>query len=387
MTFVTFGSICFIAMPKSLYLMLFARAMIGFAHGYTYLTVLVHASEIVTQKMRGIIVASLNFCVISSVLVCGSLTMGFDKYQSFGSMQWIGILGIIYAVMGFIFIPILTRESPVQLIRQKKFDQAVALMVRLRNESSETWSIKNEYNELKAMVEEDEASASNIFEERNFRPLLLILLLKVASVLCFNWGVYKIRLNNTTMFIAEDGTDLTVMALMSVRLVAAMGTLFLVDSKGRKFHFLLSFGGSSVILILMGIMIAITSSATSLIFQALQIPFEIFGGFGIGAIPDIYASEAFNTINKPMSIMFTTAIEFLLQAAIIAITYNMSQTTASWIFLVGSGLLSSMITFFLHKKLPETAKMSIRQTRNEFLKTGEVVFSGSKMPAQNITFS
>jgi hypothetical protein len=367
--------------------MLAARAMIGFAHGYAYLTVMVHASEIVTQKMRGIIVASLNFCLISSIMVCGGLTMGFDKDKhAFGSMQWMGIVGIIYSVMGFVFIPIFTRESPVQMIRQKKFDQAVSLMVRLRNETTETWSIKNEYNELRAMIEEDEASKSDIFTDRNVRPLMLITLLKVGSVLSFNYGVNMVRLHYTTMFVSEE-VNSTVMGLMAIRIVAACGTLFTIDSLGRRFHFLISFGGSAACLILMGIVVAFTSSNISWMFELLQIPMEIFGGLGIGMISDVYASEAFSTLKKPKSILFTTVVEFGLQAAIIAITHNPTSPTLHWIILVGSGIFVLIITVTLHKELPETAKMSIRQTRNEFLKSGEIVFSGSKMPAQNITFS
>lgn len=368
--------------------MLVARSMIGFGHGYAYLTTIVHASEIVTQKMRGITVATLNFCVMSSILVCGAFTMGLDRDKhGFGAMQWMGITGAIYAVMGFIFVPIFTRESPVQMIRQKKFDQAVSLMVRLRNESSETWSIKNEYNELKAMVEEDETSTPNIFTERNIRPLLLITLLKIGSVLSFNFGVNMIRLKYGTMFIADDGTDLTVMALMGFRMAAAAFSLFTIDAKGRRIHFLVSFGGTSAALTVMGIVVAFTSSDISWIFNVLQIVLEVAGGFGVGMISDVYTSEAFNTIKKPKSIMFTTAIEYILHVVIIAITYNITSTTFHWIFLTGSGICILAITIFLHKELPETAKMSIRQTRNEFLKAGEIVFSGSKMPTQNITFS
>ena len=383
-----FGSFCFIAMPRSLYLMLFARAMIGFGHGYAYLTVIVHASEIVTQKMRGFVIASLNLCVLSSILVCGSVIENFEKDKhAFGSMQWMGILGVLYGVTGFILILIYTRESPVQMVRQKKFDQAVSLMVRLRNESTETWSIKNEYNELKAMVEEDEISSPDILKDRNVRPLMLMTLLKVGSVLAFNYGVNTIRLHYSTMFIAEDGTDFTITVLMGIRMAAACFALFTIDARGRKIHFLVSFGGSSAVLILMGIIVAFTSTNVSWLFGILQIVFEILGGLGIGMISDVYSSEAFSTLKKPKSIMFTTGIEFFLHVAIIGITYDATSTTLQWIILVGSGILLLIITVVLHKELPETAKMSIRQTRNEFLKAGEIVFSGSKMPTQNITFS
>lgn len=371
--------------------MMTARALIGFGHGYAYLVVIIHASEIMTQKLRGMIVASFNFVIISSVMICGAFTMSLDREKhGFGAMQWMGIVGLIYSVMGFVFIPIFTRESPVLLIRQKKYDQAVMLMCRLRCESTETWSIKNEYNELKTMVEEDELTSPDILQDRNIRPLLLISLLKIGSVLGFNFGLNMIRLKYATMFVSDDGTNYAVLTWMSIRMAAAMFTLFTIDAKGRKVHFIVSYGGSSVILVLMGIVTAIHSSANlSWLMGLLHVCFEIVSGFGIGMISDVYSSEAFGTIKKPKSIMFTAGVEFLLQAILVAATFSavMSPSNFDWIFLSGSGILILVITVFLHKELPETAKMSIRQTRTEFLKSGEIVFSGSKMPTQNITFN
>lgn len=383
-------------MPRSLYLLMTVRALVGFGHGYAYLTALVHASEIVTQRLRGMIIAVLNFCTISSILMCGAITMSLDKEKhGFGAMQWIGMAGMIYSIASLVFIPIFTRESPVLLIKQKKFDQAVALMCQLRHESSETWSIKNEYNELKTMVEEDEESSNTsqtshkIFDQRNIRPLMLVTLLKVGSVLSFNFGVNMIRLNMTTMFTSEENVNSAVVVLMSIRMISAMATMFTIDAKGRRPHFLISYGGSAVLLIVMGIIAAFkTPSEMSWLTGLLQIAYEIVGGVGIGMVSDVYSSEAFNSVKKPNSIMFTTGVEFILQAAIIAITFDVAtSTTFNWIFLAGSGVALLVITVFLHKELPETAKMSIRQTRTEFQKSGEIVFGGSKMPVQNITFS
>lgn len=377
-------------MPRSLYLLMTARVLIGLGHGYVYLTLIVHASEIVTQKLRGITVATLNFCVLGSVLLTGVLTVSMDhEKHGWGTMQWIGIMGIIFSVIGFIFIPLFTRESPVSLIRQKKYDQAVALMIQLRCESTETWGIKNEYNELRAMVEEDEQASANIFKGRNMRPLMLITLLKVGSVLSFNFGINMIRLNHSTSFITENGANTALIVYIVIRQVTALISLFTIDAKGRRPHFLVSYGGSSIFLIIMGIIVAFNASSNlAWLVILLQIGIEIVGGFGIGMISEVYMSEAFNTLRKPNSIFFTTAAEFLLQAIVISATFSaVSSTTYNWIFLVGSGILIMVITVFLHKELPETAKMSIRQTRNEFLKSGEIVFSGSKSSIQNITFS
>lgn len=180
MTLAAFGSGFVISMPRSLFVMTTARILIGLAHGYAYLATMVHASEIMTQRLRGMAVACIQFCTISSILMCGAFTMALEhEKHGFGAMQWVGLTGAIYAILGFILNGIFTEESPVLLIRQKKFDQAVSLMVKVRSESTETWSIKNEYNELKTMVEEDTQTSPKIFEDRNIRPLLLVSMLKL----------------------------------------------------------------------------------------------------------------------------------------------------------------------------------------------------------------
>lgn len=386
-TFAITGSACFIAMPRSLIVVIAARFFLGLAHGYVYLTCIVHASEVMTQKLRGMIVATLNFIVVSGMLMTGSFTVSMEReVHAFGTMQWMGIAGLLFCVMGMIMIPIFTRESPVSLIRQKRFDQAVSLMCKLRHEETETWGIKNEYNELKTMVEEDEQTSPGIFDDENMRPLMRVTLLRVGSVLAFNYGLNMIRLRQSAaIFVSDDGTDFSLLCFMGIRMVSGMIALFTIDLKGRKPHFLLAFGGSGLLLVVMGVVAAFDTGSMTSVMGILQIVYELVGGFGIGMIADVYSSEAFSTIKKPKSIFYSMGIEFALQAVIIIFALYISYNgTLSFVFLIASGVLLLVITFFLRTKLPETAKMSIRQSRNEFLKTGEIVFSGSNMPPQSI---
>lgn len=194
-----------------------------------------------------------------------------------------------------------------------------------------------------------------------------------------------IRLQYTSKF----SDDASIIYLMSVRMLSGLFVLFLVDVKGRRPLFLISFAGSALMMMLMGVVVAFDKSAgDSWIMLIAQLGMEVAGGLGVVTIADIYTAEAFNTMKKASSILYTTTAEFLFHVIIIAVTFDVISTTVyNWIFLVGSGILVLIITVFLHKELPETAKMSIRQTRNEFLKSGEIVFSGSKMPVQNITFN
>lgn len=362
--------------------------MIGFAHGYAYVALIVHGSEIIHQKLRGLIIGALQLCIILSAMLTGmfSTTMGKEGLVPF---QWIGILGVCYTILGIIFAIIMTHESPVQLMQQKQFEKALNVMVKVRNESNETWSIKNEYNELKAMVEEDSETSQNILIDGNMRPLMLITLLKVAYVLSFNYGLNMIRLKYTSAFITEEGYNFSGITYLSIRSIVFVFTIHSVEFNGRKLHFIISHAGTSTLLIIFGILAFIQPSNFAIGYEVIQILLEITAGLGMGVLSDIYSSEAFNTLKKARSICITTTIEFSLHIAFIFATFNVSSSsTYEGIFLLASGGMFCALTYILYKELPETAKMSIRQTRNEFLKQGDIVFSGSnKSSPQSITFN
>lgn len=387
LTFTFAGSVILIGFPNLIVVVLLSRFMIGFAHGYAYLAAIIHASEIVHQKLRGMIIGAFQLCIVCSAMLT-SMFSTTDSAASLSSFQWIGILGLIYTLMGIIFAIFMTRESPVQLIRQKQYDKALSIMVRVRNESSETWSIKNEYNELKAMVEEDAESSQNVFQDGNMRPLMLIALLKVAFVLSFNYGLNMIRLRYTSFFITAEGFNFSGITYLTIRLLAFCITLFSLDLNGRKRHFIISHGSTSLLLLLFGVMVFIQPSNFAAGYETVQVLLEVAGGLGMGVLSDVYSSEAHNTMKKARSICLTSTIEYCFHIAIICATFNVSSSTSyDGIYLVASGVILLVLTYMLHKELPETAKMSIRQTRNEFLKQGEIVFSGSqKTTPRGITF-
>lgn len=238
-----------IVLPNNYYLVLISRIFSGFAHGYAYLTAIVHGSEIVNQKMRGMIISSLQLCIITSALLTPTFSATMVE-ESFEAFQWLGILGIIYAIMGLIFAILMTKESPVMLMREKKFDQAMSIMIKVRNETTETWTIKNEFNELKAMVEEDMETSKSIFKDGNKRPLMLIILLKVAFVISFNYGVNIVRLKYTSIFVSQEGYNFSALIYLTIRVCTFVFTMFSIEYYGRKTHMVASHAGKRFNLIL-----------------------------------------------------------------------------------------------------------------------------------------
>lgn len=367
-----------------------SRLLLGLAYGYVYVTCIIHASEIMTQKIRGMIVATFNFIIVTGILLTSSQLISTDPEvhkNGFVPMQILGVTMVAFPILGLIFLPFFTRESPVHLMIQKKFNEALQLMMRVRNESTETWSVRNEFQELKTMVEEDQQMSRHIFHDGNGRPWLLMTLLKIGSVLAFNLGVNMIRLENIKIFSDQESQIVYGgLLLISMRLTVGMITLFTIDSIGRRRNFLIAHGGTAVAFIFLGIFIYWFDN--NYVIMVIQFLIEIFGGIGIGSVADVYLSEAFSTFKKPFSIFATCLVEFGMHIVIIALCLGREITEFySTTFLMVSGGLLLYITYYLSRKLPETSKMSIRQSRNEFLKSGDIVFSGgNQMPQNQINF-
>lgn len=370
MTLTLLGSVALISLPNNIYSIITARGLIGLGHGCAYLTALIHASEVMTPRIRGMAISGINLMIVLTILISGVQTQSKDTNEwIFGAIRWMGITGVVMSFVGMLLIHLYFCESPVKLIREKRFNEALLVLIKLRNESVETQSVRNDFEELRSMVDEDELSSKRIFDGENMMPLQLITLLKIGSVIAFNYCVNIIRLKYSPMSTDNDRFDFTVVIFMAFRLVGCFVAHFTIDTIGRRLHYLVSFGGSSLLLIAMSVLIAFNSTLSPWIIGSLQFFFEFVGGLGIGMISDVYASEAFNTVRKAKSIAFATGIEMTLHAVIIAVTFSFIPSDRfDYIYLSVAGILVLVITIFIFMKLPETARMTIRQTRAEFSK-------------------
>lgn len=352
-------------MPSDFYAVTTARFFLGVVHGYVHLTLIVHASEVMTKRLRGQGAGQVHIIsIFGMMLSVGAITRLQQDGYTDGMTITLGLIGILFGLIGLIFIPFYTKDSPVSFIRKKHFEKAISMMCQLRREPVETQSIRNEFDDLKTMLDEDEQKTSGIFEDGNMRPLMKITLLRIGSVLAFNYALNLIRLYDLTTFAHQDGANFTSYWLMQIRMASATASLLTVGSLGRKPLFFVSFGGSGLLLIAMGITTEFYKRSA---MGALQIFFELVGGFGIGLIADVYSSEAFNTVKKTKSICFTLGIEYALQALFAVFAFSVKSNEAfSAVFMIACGISLLAITLSLYK-LPETAKMTLRQSRNAFL--------------------
>ncbi|XP_053688564.1 uncharacterized protein LOC128737855 [Sabethes cyaneus] len=380
------ASVLLVAIPDHIVAVAFARVLLGLSHGMAYLVVLIHGAEVAIKELRGMNMTAVNYCLMVGVITHGALsptaTYGYDLQPN----RIVGILGLTYIVLGGGLAQFLTYESPVYLIQRGRDAEAIQSMMKLRHESTETWEIRNDYIELKTMVQEDEETSRSIFEDGNLRPLVLMALCKLASVLSFNMALNLVRLYILDELFGMETYSISAIMILMIRLIMGVLFLFTIDRFGRRAPMIMSSVGSGVILTVMGIIYLVADYINEDVGIAIMLTYEVVASSGLTFVPDVYTSEAFNTKKKAASIAVVHTVENILQLIIVAVTFSWNFKSEEYQggVMLFCGIPLVILTGVFYRWLPETTKMTIRQTRTEFSKRGEIVFSGTKQPHANL---
>lgn len=359
-------------------MLIIARTLAGIAHGLAYITGICHASENCVKEFRGTLISCFHYLIIISVFTV-TVIMPIENDPSAGSFDLnmvIGGLCLFYGLLALVMIPCLTFESVVYLIQRQQYREAIHNMVKLRNESQETWEIKNDFDEMKLMVAEDLRTKRSILKDGNTRPFILILLTKCVTALGFNYALNMIRalaVGAVTTDMWSSGT------IFGIRFLVVTVCIFLVDILGRKKMFSISTLGAGASLIVYGIVYSTTNHQ---IGQSVPVfCFEVFAAIGMLNIPDVLMSEAFPITKKIVSMTIAAITEYSLQILIIGVTYQMPVESflEPVVFIFGALLI--VLAVFLYMNLPETRVMSLRQSRSEFRKKyDEVTYNREQLP-------
>lgn len=353
------------ARPESIYFIFPARILAGLSHGIVYPTVLIHASEVAIPRLRGMVVSLIHFCIFIGVFNSSASIMPVfaTRNHEIDPTRTLGFNGLVCIVVGLLIGIFFNRESPVFLIRKYRDQEAINIMIRLRSESHETVDISREFNEFKTMVMEDGKSNLNIFDRTNRWPLFLVTMMKTIVVASFNMPLNLVLLEASETELYNGVNDFSGMCLSGTRWVVMLVMIFVIDMKRIKFY-VTSAGASGAILLLLVYVIESSGGgfdeSTSII--VLGFIFQAFSGLAIGALADVIAIEAFNTKKKPMSIAFTSSLEFLLQIFMVSSFFYFEIQLTLLIGLSGGVMLIGLLFFVV----PDTSRMSLRNARNKF---------------------
>lgn len=362
----TISGILFIAWNEDYLAILFGRILAGIAHGILYVTIVSHYGENTAAEMRGHSISAIGVLFSSSAVIISLFTLYQNEiFDISDSNRLTGILTLIWSIIGLAVNYFLTIESvPLLLLRDQEQDAVQALM-KLRNETTKTPTLQNEFDDLRQMVNEAKNENQNIFSNGNIRPLLLVTFLRLQAFLTNN-PVINMLLITVVQVTLVGGSATTFVApvfLTSFRLLGGLIRLIAGDLVSRKWYLTPSGIVSGILIGAFGIIVMNLNLENG--FVVMFVLFQFMTGFGIDSMSHVITSEAFAINKKAWSIAFATSIENVLQLVAIIIMYYLT-VTVNVIFgiLLASAILIVILAVTIHFLLPETLNLSIKQCRD-----------------------
>lgn len=371
--------------PRSIIAIGFARFLAGTAHGMAYVIVLIHGGEVLVKELRGITMAAVNYILFLGILSHG-LVSSFVLYDS--NVQPARIVGIAGAMSILIAVAVgqfMSYESPVFLVRKNRDADAVRSLMKLRLESTETIEVRQAFVDIKVMLREDSCTSSSIVADGNWRPLVWICFGKVAATLSFNSAVNLVRLTFIDKIFCIEVYSLSALVILGIRALSGIVFIYTIDKFGRKPHQALSALFSGAVLSSMGIVYLIVESVDKYAVVAVFLIYDIFACAGVTLVPDVHLSEAFPTTKKSFSVATVLTVESLTHVLILSIgslSWDYTDCDFYGTILLSCGLPMMMIGAFLHVMIPETAKLSLRQSRAAFAQN-DAIYETERLPSES----
>lgn len=351
-------------------MVLIGRIFAGLSHGIGYLTVLVHAGEIATPKLRGTFVSTVHMSIFIGVFIHTTFsfqTVDWSRdFMNFKINLWNGIVGFVYVLIGVPLMYFFHEESPVYYIKKQQSQKAQDLMMKLRRETELTDDARLDFEDLHRLVTEDLAEGEAICEPKNIRSMILMVCLRLAFICTFNMPVNLSWLEASSDGFTNGDNSSTALVLMSVRLPTLIMALLFIDS-WRRILASISLGGAALIMLTLYISTVIEGISDNVSLMIwLAVLFQIFSALGVGLHADIYSTECFSSIKKPTSIALTVSVEYAVH--ILLVLYNFYSIISSvWVFAIMTGLLFSTIGLVIFL-IPDTAEIPLIEAKNKFYK-------------------
>lgn len=343
-----------------------ARIIGGTAHGILYVTIVSHTGENSTTEMRGRQLSMLAVILTAAALSVTTLTyietLTGEGYTSFAERK-IGFVMLVCTVAGVALNVYRTCESVQFLLYRGRQYEAEETIMKIRDEKSLTMSIQNELDEIRLLLSQDKMESSNILSNGNVRPLLLVILLKVETVINNN-AIINMMLTYITVALLGPAVPTSVckMILTGSRFLVTIVPSFVGDNYGRRW--LQTWSGFSAATLLLLFIILLMAFQELIGFIVLLLLFQACLGFGVEPMHHVYTSEAFSINKKAFSIAVVSSVEYALQIFAIFGLYLIDRPLNLYVFITAIVML--VIAAVLRIMLPETRGLSLRQCRDVF---------------------
>lgn len=338
---------------------MFARIISGYGHGTAYLALIVYASEISTKENRGKLISLLHMGHVSGIVLF-SIIVPFTVAEK--QIEIIHLMGITSGVFAIIALPLhhfFTYESPAYLIKKGNDLDAQENIVKFRDQKYITTDIRDDFQNLKLMVERDSRFVGSIWRLSSF---YFILFLKMLSVIVFNYplNITRINLAKATITSLKD-YPFQPLLLAAIRFLFSLVIVFVIDGTGRKRSLSWSIRTSFIAMLVLSIGYVANSQTIPIIFN---FAFEVFSSMGILMTIDVYSGEAFNMAKKGIGLSLANCIENFFQIVLMLIGIGFGITyVCSFVVLFVAAAYLLLFTFV---NFPETRKIPLQDVVSEF---------------------
>lgn len=273
---------------------------------------------------------------------------------------------IAVGVVTLVLNTILTNESVQYYLARGKVAKAQKKFSRLHNEREPSAGTLRNFDEVRTMVSEDMENGQNIFGGGNFKPLCTVLSARLLHLFLTSvpWIMYTLSWAKVTPMPIHTYDDQFLIKLCAIRIIVGTIVLAIAACLGRqKFLYV------SVIVIACGLVSfqgiisnVMDINAVVLMTYTLPITFECLS-FGLDFYQQEQSVEAFTTTKKAWSLATIGILEQFTHIALIAAAMTLMRE--AFIF-VGVGIV--VLSCILLLVVPDTRKLTLRETRNKFNK-------------------
>lgn len=357
-----------IIFPQNYQILIVVRLFAGIGHSLAFISALFHGAENCINKMRPQVTGMMALGIIPGMLFTTLLVSIYAEYDTgdlpFEVNTLIGILNGIFAVSAIILSMFLTIESVVVAAESGNDQRAVALMAQLRREPIDNLQLQYDYQEIKAMLEEDKDQNISPLQEGNGQALSIVLLARLLLVLTMNYAFNQIKLEMASAVVPQD---LSPSVGYAIRMFVLAIAYFFADSIGRRQLLIFSGALVGVCIVVMRICSSVIDNEDQVISGLVSFMLDGAVGIGIAYIPDVLMSEVFPHKKKLASAMIAMIMENVLQIILIGTLFPLTTNDYGFAVLVVTGVLVMAITGIISYRMPVIwPNSTLRDTRGLF---------------------
>lgn len=344
-----------IVFANDVYQIFIGRIFLGFVGGILVGLVPVYQGECCFPKLR----ATLN------VLHTTSFSLGVELIHVFGNrLHWRTLAmfaGFISIISLFLIYNL--RESPIWLLKKKKFRMAV--------QSWTFWRGTQDFDELKSMHNSEKLNAlskeksidnqkcNKFFKPSFLKPLTIILIFFTITQLSGMGAVTHYCIQMITDIAGSDRAYVSTIILDSFRLLSSMTSSLFTKRYGPRTVALFSAFSTSFLLILLSLVVLFKWSpwlALTLLFA-----YEASVITGLLSLPWVFCGELFSTYDKEIGIGISTSYNYVLYFLVLKSNPDLVLILQPWGAFLFYGFLTSIGSIVLYFILPDTKNKSLRE--------------------------